>query len=45
MSPYERLALVAGLLIGAAIASIWLNELCEKFIDKDDDEQDKQNRP
>jgi len=38
MSPYERLALVIGLLIGAIVASIWLNELCEKFIGKDKDD-------
>ena len=32
MNPYERIALVAGLLIGAIVASIWLNELIEKYI-------------
>ena len=38
MSPYERIALVAGLLIEAAVASIWLNELIEKYIiNKDND--------
>jgi hypothetical protein len=32
MNPYERIALVAGLLIWAIVASIWLNELIEKYI-------------
>jgi uncharacterized membrane-anchored protein YhcB (DUF1043 family) len=37
MNPYERIALVAGLVIGAIVASIWLNELIEKLFKDDDD--------